>query len=273
MKIRIICRICLILSICPLICKGQQAGKDTPSAGGALPAKKLAEIQFKHQSFAFVRIKYSGPMARFSMWSTDYPDGDLNFSARFQKETGLKTDPEGKVLELTDPKLKDYPFIYIVEGGDMRLSPAEVQSLREYLLRGGFLMVDDFWGKAQWKSFYEQIKKVFPDREPVELSIDHPIFHCVFDLKEKPQVPAVGWAVRGRPNGITWEYHDGEECREVHYKGVFDDKDRMMVVICHNTDLGDAWEREGADEWFSREFAEKKAYPMGINIVVYALTH
>ena len=111
---------------------------------------------------------------------------------------------------------------------------------------------------------------MFPDKEPVELDLKHPIFHCVYDLKEKPQVPSIGVAVRGRSSGITWERYDA---REPHYRAIFDDKGRMMVIVCHNTDLGDGWEREGEDEWYFREFSEKKAYPMGINIVFYAMTH
>jgi Domain of unknown function (DUF4159) len=135
------------------------------------------------------------------------------------------------------------------------------------------LMVDDFWGDYQWDNFYREIKRVFPDREPEELDIKHEIFHCVYDLKEKPQVPSIDAAIEGRPYGITWEPYHGGDCQTVHYKGIFDDKGRMMAIICHNTDLGDGWEREGEDEWYFREFSEKKGYPMGINIVFYAMTH
>ena len=131
-------------------------------------------------------------------------------------------------------------------------------------------MVDDFWGEDEWYNFYREIKRVFPDREPVELPLSHPIFHCVFDLKEKPQIPSINVALGGRSQGITWERPDAEE---VHYKAIFDDKGRMMVIICHNTDLGDGWEREGENEWYFHEFSEKKAYPLGINIVFYAMTH
>ncbi|MFP6762461.1 MAG: DUF4159 domain-containing protein, partial [Planctomycetaceae bacterium] len=102
------------------------------------------------------------------------------------------------------------------------------------------------------------------------LPADHPIFHCVYSLEEKPQVPSLGMAQRGRFEGVTWERPDA---KDVHYKGIYDDEGRMMVIICHNTDLGDGWEREGEDPWYFREFSEKKAYPMGINIVFYAMTH
>jgi hypothetical protein len=199
----------------------------------------------------------------------------LNFSYRLQQLTALKVDPQGKVLRLTDPQLFDYPFIYIVEPGDLIFSEEEVRALRRYLLSGGFLMVDDFWGEAEWANFYEEIKRVFPDREPRELPLDHPIFHCVFDLKEKPQIPNVALGTQsrlsGHPNyGITWERSDA---RTPHYRAIRDDQERIMVLICHNTDLGDGWEREGENEIYFREFSEKHAYPLGINIVFYAMTH
>jgi hypothetical protein len=200
----------------------------------------------------------------------DYPESDLNFSARFQEVTGLPTDLNGKVMQLTDADLNQYPFIYITEPGGMLLSAEEVESLRKYLLSGGFLMVDDFWGEDEWYNLYYQIKRVFPDREPVELKLDHPIFSCFYKIHEKPQVPSIGHALNGRSSGVTWERDDA---REVHYKALYDDKGRIMAIICHNTDLADGWEREGVDEYYHREFSLKKAYPMGINIVVFALTH
>jgi hypothetical protein len=141
-----------------------------------------------------------------------------------------------------------------------------------FLLNGGFLMVDDFWGQAEWDNFYYQIKRVFPEREPHELPLSHPIFHAVFDLKEKPQIPSINAAWEGRSQGITWEDH-GPNSQTPHYLAIYDDKGRIMVIICHNTDLGDGWEREGEDEWYFREFSEKSAYPLGINIVFYAMTH
>ncbi len=238
--------------------------------------------EFSHDVFTFVRIQYSsgydqggygrrgGRGGGGGKWATDYPDSDLNFSYRLHQLTSMEVNPDGLILELTDPLLFDYPFIYIVEPGDLLFSEDEVQALRRYLLNGGFLMVDDFWGEREWYNFYYEIKRVFPDREPVEIELDHPIFHAIFDLKERPQIPSIGQALAGRDYGITWER---EDAREVHYKAVYDDKGRMMVIICHNTDLGDGWEREGEDEWYFHEFSEKKAYPLGINIVFYAMTH
>jgi hypothetical protein len=225
--------------------------------------------------FTFVRIKYSSTRRSRGWggsgdWRTDYPDAELNLAYRLQQMTSLKVDPDGKVLELTNPDLFNYPFIYIVEPGDLLFQEEEVKILRRYLLNGGFLMVDDFWGEREWRNFYDQIKRVFPDREPEELPLEHPVFHIVFDLKEKPQIPNVGLGTYSQYNGITWERWDAQT---PHYKAIFDDKGRMIVIICHNTDLGDGWEREGDNIYYFREFSEKKAYPLGINIIFYAMTH
>jgi hypothetical protein len=234
--------------------------------------------RFKDDVFTFVRIRYDSWGGRGwgrggGGWRTDFPDSDYNFSYRLQQLTSLKVNPDPIILRLTDDELFDYPFIYMIEPGSLVFSEDEVVALRKYLLNGGFLMVDDFWGDDQWQNFYEQIKRVFPDREPVELDLDHEIFRCVYRLKEKPQVPSINSAFYGRDSGVTWEPYHGGDCQTVHFKGIFDDKGRMMAIICHNTDLGDGWEREGEDEWYFHEFAENKSYPMGINIVTYAMTH
>ena len=224
--------------------------------------------------FTFVRIEYDSWGGRGGWgggsWATDYPDSDLNFSYRLSQLTSMEVDPDGLILRLTDPRLFEYPFIYLIEPGRLVFRQEEVEALRKYLLNGGFLMVDDFWGEDEWANFYTEIKQVFPDREPVELSVDHPIFHSVFDLKEKPQVPSINMALRGANQGITWERNDA---RTPHYKAIYDDSGRMCVIICHNTDLGDGWEREGENEWYFKNFSEPRAYPLGINIVFYALTH
>ena len=260
------------------------------SMPGTLPGDRAGvpnwsvEDKFKDDVFTFVRVEYDsgyggGGRGRGrggyggGRWATDWPDSDLNFSYRLQQLTALKVNPEPITMRVTDDRLLDYPFIYMIEPGGLLFSEEEVAALRRYLLNGGFLMVDDFWGDWQWANFYEQIKRVFPEREPQELPIDHEVFRCVYRLKEKPQVPSINAAWYGRDQGITWEEGHGGNTRDVHYKGIFDDKGRMMAIICHNTDLGDGWEREGEDPWYFREFSEKKAYPMGINIVTYAMTH
>lgn len=138
-------------------------------------------------------------------------------------------------------------------------------------------MVDDFWGDSAYENFRYEIGRVFPEREIENLTLDDEIFNIVFPLSETldkpPQITAIGWAQRGRAYGITWEpTPDGSDTSTPHYRAIRDDKGRIMVIICHNTDLGDGWEREGEDEWYFREFSEKKAYPLGINIVTYAMT-
>jgi hypothetical protein len=241
-----------------------------PERGG-VPDWEVAK-HMPDDVFTFVRIRYQSSGWRGGRWATDWPSSDLNFSYRLQELTSMEVDPDGLILELTDPRLFDYPFIYIIEPGDIWLGDAETAALRKYLLNGGFLMVDDFWGYREWEGFITQFRKVFPDRELEELELDHPIFHTVFDLPEKPQVPAMSDAIRGREEGITWEWRK-PGAKDVQYWGLKDDQGRLMTIVCFNTDLGDGWEREGEDEWYFREFSEKKSYPMGINIVIYALTH
>jgi hypothetical protein len=238
-----------------------------------LAHKNPKELKLKHDSFTFVRIKYSEPRTgrrrRSGTWATDHPDSDIAISARLQKETGLKTDPKGVVLELTDPKLKEYPFAYLVEGGSLQLSQAEADALRGYLEGGGLLMVDDFWGEAEWMSLQVEIKKAFPEHKIIDLPLEHPVFHSFYEIREKPQVPSIALALTFRNKGITWERADG---KEPHYRGLVDGKGRLLAIFCHNTDLGDGWEREGDDEYYSQEFSLKRAFPMGINIVVFALS-
>jgi len=239
---------------------------------------------FEKDTFAFARIRRErAPYATWTSgeWWTDFPDSDLNLSFRLQQMTSLKVDPDGRVLNLTDKELFDYPWIYMVEPGSLMLKDDEVPILRKYLQNGGVLMADDFWGERQWENFHREIKRVLPEREFADLPMTNEIFHCVFDLKgplNKLQTPNVGIGEEsqypdGRYYGVTWEYHDGEQCREMHVRAIRDDKGRIMVIATHNTDNGDGWEREGEFEYFFREFSEKRAYPLGINIIFYLMTH
>lgn len=238
---------------------------------------------FEKDVFTFARVRYTrltpragGVWWNGGYWYSDYPDSDLYLSFRLQQMTSIKVNPNGRVIDLTDPELFDYPWIYMVEPGLMILEDDEVPILRKYLLNGGFLMADDFWGEPQWANFEREMKRVFPERTFAELPMEHPIFHGVFNLegpKEKLQVPNVRIGRRAETTGVTWEYHEGEECREMHIRGLFDEKGRVMVVACHNTDYGDGWEREGEDVYFFHRFSENIAYPMAINIIFYAMTH
>jgi hypothetical protein len=247
-----------------------------------VPTWKVDE-HFKSDVFTFVRVEYDSNWGRNGRgggrrrgwgfgWATDFPDSELNLSFRLQQLTSLRVNPEPIHMRLTDERLFDYPFLYMIEPGGLEFRDEEVVALRRYLLNGGFLMVDDFWGDPAWENFYGEIKRVFPEEkyEPKELELDHEIFRCVYKLKEKPQVPSIhSWEY----TGLTYEPNHPGDCSTVHYRGIFDDKGRMMAILCHNTDLGDGWEREGEGEEYFREFSEKKSYPMGINIVTYAMTH
>jgi hypothetical protein len=238
----------------------------------------LEDHTFKQEKFTFVRIKYSdkgNPLTarrsrfgRSGTWATDYPDADLALCRQIEKLTNLKAEPV--VLELTDKKLSDFPFIYLCEPGRLQFTEAEVAALRTYVEDGGFLMVDDFWGDEQYESFRKELARVLPKRELVDLPLEHEIFHCVFDLKEKPQAPSISAALHGRAQGITYE--GGPDTRQANYRAVFNDAGQMMVLMCHNTDLSDGWERATAHEWYGQEFSAKRAFPMGVNIVFYALT-
>lgn len=243
--------------------RGRFRGNSSPTTG----AQNDWEIKpkFEHEAFRFARVKYTSYGWR-DKWATDFPESDLNLPHRLRELTSMEVHPESVIVELTDDNLSDYPFLYIVEPGQMNLTEGEVVGLRNYLQNGGFLMVDDFWGEEEWLTFYQNIKRVFPDREPEELPLEHDIFHLVYDLAEKPMIVSIGTWMRGSET----ERWDADE---PHYKGIFDDKGRMMVVICHNTDLGDGWEEEGVDPTYFKQYSERFAYPLGINIITYAMTH
>lgn len=215
--------------------------------------------------FSFLRLIYTGSNWRGSNnWATDYPKADRQFLYALRKLTDFTfVDPEARALPILSDELFNYPFAYAVEVGYMELSDEEAARLREYLLRGGFLMVDDFHGSAEWASFYRQIKKVLPEYEPEPLPLSHPIFHCYFDIRELYQVPGLQWAYSGR----TWE-RDGYDAR---YMGIHDEQGRLMVVINHNVDLGDAWEW-AEQEIYPRRYAHL-AFQLGVNYIIYSMTH
>jgi hypothetical protein len=233
---------------------------------------------FEKDVFTFARIIYKqkinsmrGWRSSAFGWANDYPDSDLNLSYRLQQMTSMKVDPDGRVLRLTDPDLFKFPFIYIVKPGRMELRNEEVPALRKYLLNGGALLADDFWGEQEWASFEHEMKRVFPERQWVELGMDHPLFHCVFDIrlpKNGLQVPPIHFFER--TGGSS---RNGEESKDMHVRAWLDDKKRIMMIATHNTDNGDGWEREGEETDYFHEFSEKRAYPLAMNIVFYFMTH
>lgn len=223
--------------------------------------------------FTFVRIRYSSGGMNFqrrnvfgphwASWAVDYPSAERNLMDGLRNWTALNVAKEPVSLSLLDNEFYRYPFAYMVEPGYMSLSQPEADALQEWLLRGGFLMVDDFHGPFEWTHFAQQMKMVFPDREIEDIPIEHPIFHCFYDFDEVNQIPGLGSWLDGRT------YEKGgfiQKCR-----GIFDDEGRLMVLIIWNMDMGDAWEHT-YDPRYPKELSAE-AYKLGINFVVYALTH
>lgn len=229
---------------------------------------------FEKDVFTFVRVRRArSPWGEGGTWSTDTPDSDLNLSYRLQQMTSMKVNPDGRFLRLTDKELFDFPFIYMVEPGSLYLEDEEIVALRKYLVNGGFVMFDDFWGDSAWANVEQIMKQVLPEHTFSELPLDHPVYHCVFEIKAKGQVPNVGTGETSQHTGITWENNHDGDTRTVHHRAIFDEKGRMMVIATHNTDNGDGWEREGEFDFYFRNFSEKIAYPLGINIIFYMMTH
>jgi hypothetical protein len=224
--------------------------------------------------FTFVRLQYSSGEGydgwngrrfrrRRSSWAVDYPFAERNFMRGLESFTALNVADEPVALSILDEEFFRYPFVYAVEVGYMALSEEEAQTLREWFLRGGFLMVDDFHGQYEWLHFSEQMLKVFPNRPIVQIPIEHPIFHCYFEVNELHQIPGLGAWRSGRT-------HEKGGIQQ-HCMGIFDDGGRLMVLVMHNMDMGDAWEHTNDPrypEWYAAQ-----AYKLGINFVIYALTH
>lgn len=232
---------------------------------------------FDGDVFTFARLKFAEVETGYRYgngreWDDDSPEADYNITFRMYQVTSLIVRPGVNVIDITTQDLEKYPFVYLAAAGRLVLLDSEVQDLRKYLLNGGFLMADDFWGDEQWAHFYAQIKRVFPKREPVELTLDHPIFHTVFNFKKEPQMPSVGAYFRYRDSFEPgWPYYLKDH--GPHYYALYDDQHRMMAIICHNNHYGDGWEHEGDDESYFDTFSEPQAYPMFINILNYAMSH
>lgn len=232
---------------------------------------------FQEDVFTFARLKHEsgggfGYYSRRRSWEEDAPRADVILSFRIHQITSINVRPGYNPIDFTKEELEKYPFVYLSGVENMGLRNEEVLALRNYLLSGGFMMVDNFWGDEAWHNFTNELKRVFPDREPRELSLDDPIFHNVYDFKAKPQMPTAGVFER---YGIFYDPNRdyGVMTHAPHYFAVFDDKGRMMMIICHNNHYGDGWEHEGDDAKYFHVISEGMAYPMFINILVYAMTH
>ena len=215
--------------------------------------------------FAFTRLRYPSYRSRFTFysWGTDAPKSERQFVLGVQRLTRVHTRSMEEVVNLDDERVFDWPWLYAVEVGYWNLSDRQAARLRDYLLRGGFLMTDDFHGTAEWEGFMDSMRRVFPDRQVVDIPADDQIFHVLYDLAERFQVPGLQFLYTGR----IYE-RDGFEPR---WRGIYDDRGRLMVFICHNQDYGDAW--EWADHpWYPEQYASQ-AYRLGINALIYAMTH
>lgn len=238
--------------------------------------QKAINPEFQEDVFTFARLKFQADSGyRFGggrMWDDDTPDADLNLIYRLHEVTSLKVRPGLNFIDISTKELANYPFVYLASAGRVLFTDDEVAALRQYLLNGGFIMADDFWGDEQWEHLSEQIRRIFPDRDPVELTLDHRIFHTVFDFKKEPQIPSVGAFLRtGQSFDPDWPYI--EKNQDPHYYAIYDDKQRMVALLCHNNHFGDGWEHEGDDESYFDNFSEPMAYPMLINVLVYTMSH
>jgi len=215
--------------------------------------------------FAFARLRYRSLGRRYyrGSWGTDSNKAERQFVQGVRRLTGINTRSVEEIVDVDSDEIFNWPWIYAVEVGYWELSEAQAKRLREYLDRGGFLMVDDFHGAWEWSAFMASLERVFPDRPVLELENQEAIFHVLYNLENRFQVPGRQYIRSGQ----TWE-RDGVEPR---WRAIFDGKGRIQVAICHNMDLGDAWEWAD-DPRFPEPFAAL-AYRIGINYIVYAMTH
>jgi len=198
-------------------------------------------------------------------WGMDYPGADCKFLGGIHRLTNLRVTPNPNVIDIMDESLFRFPYAYMVEPGGLDMTEPEVKRLREYLMRGGFLHADDFWGGYELRNFAEQMRRVFPEYPLEVLPLNHPIFHTFFDIREVIQIPGENAGCLGGP---TYERPDDIEPRVY---GITDDKGRVMVVATYNSDLGDAWEFEDLPCY--PEKYSGQSYRLGMNFIVYAITH
>ncbi|MEM7406229.1 MAG: DUF4159 domain-containing protein [Pseudomonadota bacterium] len=216
--------------------------------------------------FYFSRVIYGAPSEEDfgPRWAVDYPKADQQFLVALKRLSGVDAFASEHALRLNLERLHEFPFLYVLEVGSLSLKEEERDTLRHYLLSGGFLVVDDFWGSWEWDNFENEMRELFPDRPLVEVPLDHPVFHAFYDIGEIVQVPNV---YQGTTGGVTHEY-DGYVPRA---RGIFDDDGRLMVLVNWNTDLGDGWEWADHPQYPLR--FSTYAYEMGINFVIYAMTY
>jgi hypothetical protein len=241
-----------------------------------------ADYQEKTE-FAFARLMYppgeggiNGYYGRdldwhigVSDWTQDFPRADRHFSLAVRRLTRLHVRSAEQCVNLDEGDAFDWPWLYAVQVGEWGLTGQQGQALREYLLRGGFFMADDFHGAFEWDVFEKVIRRAFPDREIRDVPDDDPIFHTVYDLSERAQIPGQAHVRQGfkRP-----QYPQGtEDGKGAHWRGIYDDHGRIMIAISYNSDIGDAWEYAD-DSRYPAPFADE-AIRLGVNYIIYSMTH
>ena len=269
----------LVLGVFALLVAAQVEAQFRQRGFGGRPffnVRKASEEDFDGR-FHFCRVAFAGDgRGDGGNWSVDYPRADINLSIRLSELTKTDVskdasgDPNPLLIQLTDPELFGCPFIMMTEVGSAIFSPQEAAQLRLYLEKGGFLWVDDFWGNYAWEWWEAQIRNVMPPDEYqiVDLNPNHPLFSSQFEIKQTPQIASINfWAGSG---GGTSER--GADSAIVHTRAILDKHDHIMVLMTHNTDIGDSFEREADDPRYFYEMSVP-GYAFGINALLYAMTH
>ena len=244
---------------------------------------QTAHSDYDLTEFLPTRIEYDSIGGRFEAyyyydgrywerWETDFPQAERNFAKRLTELTAVVASRAPARRRLTDPDLGDSPLIFMSDVGYMRLSKPEIEALRAYLENGGFLWVDDFWGDAEWNSLEVAMDEVLPGRRWTSLPIEHAIFHTVFDIEKMPQIPARDFARWGTTEPPSQHRYPTGSMATPSIRAYADDDGRLMVIATHNTDVADGWERESYGEFYFENFSTK-SYRIGINVVIYALSH
>jgi hypothetical protein len=258
-----------LLTIAPGVGQQQNQGFSGLANGPSRPTR-LPTTGNRIGEYTFARIIYDSPHSPYNQWfggawRVDYPEADINFmeGIHLWAGTNLFLSSNPVQIRATDPRLFDYPFSYIVEPGHMELTDEDAAAIREYLMRGGFLMLDDFHGEYEWQHARGEIKKIFPEYEPRDLPLSHPIFHSYFDLDRVVQVPGVAALIQG----VTYEKGGVTP----HWMGVENKNGRLMIFMTRNCDLGDAWEWIN-DPRYPAQYGVM-AYKVGMNVIVYSMSH
>ena len=215
------------------------------------------------REWTFARLAYDGARGR-SRFAVDYPGAEEHFSQAVERLTRIDVHPEGHVVSPNSDDLFDYPWLYAVEVGHWSFSEDQAARMREYLLRGGFLMVDDFHGEYEWLVFMEGMRTIFPDRWVEDVPADDPVYSLPYEIGERLQVPGPGYMT----SGMVYERTDGVT---PHWRGIRDGNGRWMVMISHNIDYGEGWEQ--ADNPYYPEPFTGQAYEVAVNYLIYGMTH